>query len=242
MKTIIAVITTLSSAAFAGEVTIPGFPSPPVVINPSEPPTPPTPPTPPGPTPPPSPGDPQPPTPPGGGDDSNFGLSGKEVYLKECAVCHGEIGEGTERGYRIQFPVRGFATYITRHGRKNHPDFDIDMPAYSRELISDQQMREMWDYLHNLPRPRTGKKVYETFCANCHGLDGRGGMSGESVLGELDEVYEYVREGEGYNNYWSRTDYMPRWNWQELPNEEIRMMIYYLYSLGGGYDDDDDDD
>ncbi|NRA64223.1 MAG: c-type cytochrome [Pseudobacteriovorax sp.] len=196
----------------------------------SQPPSPPTPPTPPNP--------PQPVPP---DDDSNEGLTGIEVYMKECAVCHGDKGEGTPRGYRIQFPTRDFATYITRRGRTGNPYFTIPMPAYDRKLVSDKQLREMWDYLHDQERPQTGKQLYETFCANCHGLDGRGGLSRESVLGELDELWEAIREGEGYNNYWSRRGYMPRWNSREISNREIRLMTRYLYSIGGGYDDDDDD-
>ena len=185
---------------------------------------------------------PQPPQPPGDDDDSNEGLSGIEVYLKECAVCHGDEGEGTERGYRIQFPVRKFAKAITRKGREGNPYFEIEMPAYDRKMVSDRQMDEMWDFLHSVARPSTGQGIYETFCANCHGVDGRGGLSRESVLGELDEVEEYVREGEGWD-YFNRRKYMPRWSRQELSDWEIRKMISYLYTLGGkGGDDDDDDD
>ena len=191
---------------------------------------------------------PVPPLPPGEGDGSNDGLSGKEVWMKECAVCHGDEGEGTARGTRLKFPVRGFATFITRNGREGHPAYAIPMPAYSRDIISNQQMSEMWDYLHSFPQPFTGKDVYQIYCANCHGEDGRGGMSGEPVLGELDEIEEYVREGEGGRMYWSRTKYMPAWSPWEISNRQIDLMINYLAGLGGGYpshndhDDDDDDD
>ena len=198
---------------------------------------------------------PMPPIPPPSSDvptpgdpGSNDGLTGKEVWMKECAICHGKQGEGTERGYRLQFPSRGFATWVTRNGRVDKKRWIIDMPAYDRDMISDRQLGEMWSYLHQLPRPETGEELFQVYCANCHGVAGSGnGYARSSVRGELGEFGEAIREGEG-RYYYDRRNYMPRWSSYEITSSEIRLMKDYIRGTYGGgknrddCDDDDDDD
>ena len=129
--------------------------------GPKVPPRPPMPPAPPKP--------PMPPAPPSDkpkpgrqGEGSNKGLTGVEVYQKECAVCHGKEGEGTERGYPLKFVKSRFAELVTRQGRKIPPEFEIDMPAYDEEIVSRKQMTEMLDYLWDFPQPESGKNYTST--------------------------------------------------------------------------------
>lgn len=46
-----------------------------------------------------------------------FEGSSVEVFLAVCAACHGSTGEGTERGYELRHPARGYATFVVRTGR-----------------------------------------------------------------------------------------------------------------------------
>ena len=151
-------------------------PSKPTPPGSSQPPAPPSPPQRPPMPPQRPPRPPMPPKPPSGkpkpgrqGEGSNKGLTGVEVYKKECAVCHGEEGEGTERGYPLRFVKWRFAELVTRRGREYPPEFEIDMPAYDEEIVSNQQMNEMLNYLYSFPKPETGKELYFYYCQNCHG-------------------------------------------------------------------------
>ena len=188
-------------------------PKPPREPGKKTPPTPPKKPTPPSipkrPTP------PKPPLPPGKlpkpgrqGEGSNKGLTGVEVYKKECAICHGETGEGTDRGYPLRFVKSRFFQYVTREGRKLPPEFDIDMPAYDEEIVSHLQMTEMVEFLHSFEKPQTGKDLYFYYCENCHGPRGIGGVSREKIYGEdSEEMEEAVREGHHRGEMWDRRVY-----------------------------------
>ena len=171
------------------------------------------------------------PAPPDDGEDSNAGLSGKEVYLKECAVCHGNEGEGTERGYQLRFPVSAYAEAVTRKGRTGNRLYAIPMPAYQTDKISDQQLREMWEYLHSFQRPITGKGLFEAYCANCHGQDGRGGFTGEGILSETGEYRKYIRRGKNRLNPMNRRKYMPAYTAEEVSSNDILLLRQYAREL-----------
>jgi mono/diheme cytochrome c family protein len=159
------------------------------------------------------------------------GLTGKEVYLKECAVCHGKEGEGTPRGYQVRFPVSSYATLVTRVGRSGNRLFDIPMPGYSAEKISDQQLKEIWEYLGSFPHPTQGKELFTAYCANCHGQDGRGGFSGESILGETGEYRKYIRRGKNLRYPLNRRKYMPAYTEAELSANDILLLRQYAREL-----------
>ncbi len=193
---------------------------------------------------------PVPPEPPEGGSElpsSNEGLSGKEVYLKECAVCHGKEGEGTDRGFSVRFPVAVYAEAVTRAGRDGAGVFSIPMPAYTAAQVSDQQLREMWQYLSSFSRPKTGAELFATFCQNCHGKDGRGGVVGKGVLGEIGEFREVIREGEHRSQPLRRRKYMPAYSRSLISDADIWLLENYARELrtagrgrGGSHDDDHD--
>lgn len=155
-------------------------------------------------------------------------MDGEALYASECAACHGPDGSGTALGPTIQFPVPGYAEYVTRNGRSGL-GFPGAMAAYTTDQVSDVQFDEIVAFLHNQTRPTTGEGLYTTFCANCHGDDGRGGVVGKSVVGE--ESYEDIREGNGGNNYGARLVYMPRWSATELTDDEISLIDAYIEGL-----------
>jgi mono/diheme cytochrome c family protein len=171
--------------------------------------------------------------------------NGRDLYIKECAICHGQKAEGTERGTPLYKPYKVYATHITRNGRKGHPQYAIPMPAYPKEALSDRQLVQIWDYLDKTPSPATGEDIYLTYCANCHGTDGRGGMSSQPLISldgqvlALDLFSIWVRWGQDDGFYDSRTSYMPRWNQNEIADEEVEKVRNYIQSLsttlGRGY-------
>lgn len=164
-------------------------------------------------------------------------LSGKDVYIKECAICHGQTGEGTERGTPIKKPYKVFATHITRHGRKGNPQYAIPMPAYPEATIPNRQLVQIWSYLDGVELPSTGKDIYQTYCANCHGVDGLGGMSSQPLINTVGittqpELFAlWVRWGQDDGFYDSRTTYMPRWNQAEISDADLEKLRSYVQSL-----------
>lgn len=156
--------------------------------------------------------------------------TGKEYYAIECASCHGANGEGTTSGYGIQLPVAGYASWVIRNGRTG-TGFPSAMPAYTTAQLSATQLSEIITWLKAMPRPTDGKGLYNTFCANCHGKDARGGVVGESIRTNLNEWTKVIRSGEGGSNYGSRTGYMPSWTSTELSDAEITLMKSYVQTL-----------
>ncbi len=183
-------------------------------------------------------------------ETSNEGLSGREVYEKECAVCHGQEGQGTERGYALRFPAKTYAEAVVRRGRTGNRLFEIPMPAYSESQVTTTQLNEMIAYLNSFERPKTGKALYETFCGACHGIDGRGGFTGKNIIKEIEEFSEYIRKGKGLRDPLNRKNYMPPFRSNELSSLEIRLMRDHAielrkqagYPSGGHHGDDDDDE
>lgn len=163
--------------------------------------------------------------------------NGKEFYLKECAICHGPSGEGTERGTPLHKPYKVYATHITRHGRKGDPKYAIPMPAYPREVLPDRILVQIWTYLEETSSPFSGEDIYRFYCANCHGTDGRGGMCGQPLV-NFDGVVTspetfalWVRWGQDDGFYDNRGSYMPRWNQAEISDSDLAKLRVYIQSL-----------
>lgn len=158
-------------------------------------------------------------------------VSGVEYYARECAKCHGSVGEGTIRGYGIRNPVVGYATWVIRNGRPG-PAFYNAMPRYGTDTLSNAQLTEILNWLRSAPHPSDGKGLYERFCANCHGMNARGGIASNKILKkELDDFNEKIRRGIGGTSYSNRTKYMPAWPASEISNAEIDLMVGYVRSL-----------
>lgn len=155
-------------------------------------------------------------------------VSGKEYYQEKCASCHGANGEGNSKGYIVQQPVIGYSTFVIRNGRPG-AGFADPMPKYTTTDLSDKQLTEMLTWLKSIPKPTTGKGLFNVYCANCHGADGRGGVSGEAVRGK--NYLAIVRFGHGGTNYSNRRSYMPAWSASEITDAEVALMQAYGRTL-----------
>jgi mono/diheme cytochrome c family protein len=175
---------------------------------------------------------PIPPLPPG--DDpppSDQTLSGEEIYQRECALCHGKQGEGTERGYPLRKPYRPYATHVTREGRAGNPAYAIPMPAYSEAVISDLKLAEIWNFLDRQTSESSGEDFYRAYCQNCHGVDARGGMSQQALDSAWDNFALWVRWGQDDGFYGSRSSYMPRWNSWEISEKDLDRIQSHVRTL-----------
>lgn len=83
-------------------------------------------------------------------------VKGKRVYLAVgCFACHGRAGQGGRLNYitpslaQIQLPVDSFIAFL-----RAAPN---DMPAYSAEVLSDQDAANVHAYLSSLPGRKPAK-------------------------------------------------------------------------------------
>ena len=74
--------------------------------------------------------------------------SGQKHYMKYmCYTCHGTVGQGADRGTGPKItpsplPYPGFALQV-RAPR-------LDMPAYRKEFVSDQELVDIYAYLSSI--------------------------------------------------------------------------------------------
>lgn len=157
-------------------------------------------------------------------------LSGEEYFKRPqgCAQCHGVDALGTDDdGPETRHPNADYLRWLVREGRMDHPDYPDGMPAVTPDCLTDQQIEEIIVFLDSFPQPTTGAELYADYCANCHGEDGLGGVSGISLNGELHENAGIVPTGEHTTEYANRAGYMPG-QADHLTAQEIQMITDYL--------------
>jgi len=75
--------------------------------------------------------------------------SNGNMYIKKgCHNCHGNVGQGSSSGKRLAEPVleeRQFYAIVRR-------PYGI-MPAYAPEVLSDRELKEIYQYLQSLQSP-----------------------------------------------------------------------------------------
>jgi cytochrome c oxidase cbb3-type subunit III len=133
-------------------------------------------------------------------EEMNFDL----LYKQNCSGCHGPHGWGGA-AFPLADPV-----YLAIVDDATLQKITADgvphslMPAFARSaggMLSDQQvvaivqgMRKEWakpgalagvtppPYSAPLGDPKRGAEVYGTFCASCHGSEGKGGAKASSIV------------------------------------------------------------
>jgi mono/diheme cytochrome c family protein len=83
-------------------------------------------------------------------------VKGKRIYLAVgCFECHGRAGQGGRFNYptpalaQIELPVESFIAYL-----RAAPN---DMPAFSADVLSDQDASDIHAYLRSLPGRKPAK-------------------------------------------------------------------------------------
>lgn len=164
--------------------------------------------------------------------------AGEEVYLDRCAVCHGEDGRPG--------PTRPPGVGVPR---------DLSDPAYQRSLTDDELIALVRHGHHGMPAltPRVsedearnlaayvrllspGQQLYMSYCAACHGEDGRGaGTLAEEIRRPtvvFDSAYFTRRDPEQLRaRVWhmveQETPMMPHYR-EMLSEAQARAIIEYL--------------
>lgn len=83
---------------------------------------------------------------------------GKRVYLADgCHLCHGRVGQGGAMNYpapaitKLAMPVESFVAFL-----RAAPN---DMPAYTANVLSDEDAGDIYAFLQSLP----GRKPTKDF-------------------------------------------------------------------------------
>jgi mono/diheme cytochrome c family protein len=80
--------------------------------------------------------------------------NGESVYLRiGCQACHGTVGHGgaAKRLAPDTLPMAAFATWV-RNGTPGW-SFLAGMPAFSTDVISDEELADIQAYLASQPQP-----------------------------------------------------------------------------------------
>jgi mono/diheme cytochrome c family protein len=81
--------------------------------------------------------------------------NGRKVFeQKGCWQCHGYEGQGGAAGPRLantQLAEDGLIAFV--HA-SNGP-----MPPYSKNLVTDEQLSDIWTYLQSRPKPADAKTI-----------------------------------------------------------------------------------
>lgn len=113
--------------------------------------------------------------------------SGKVVYGKFCAGCHGETGRGDGPAAAALIPrPTAFAdspfNHFVHEATHSHLFESVThgappMPAFGKILTEAQRwdaVAYVWSLSTTPERLQKGEEVYRKFCAACHGDSGRG--------------------------------------------------------------------
>jgi len=164
---------------------------------------------------------------------------GRQVFLRDCAWCHGDQGEGTQFGPTLQQSGEAAADFYLRTGRMPLKTSDQEAepgpPAYS-----DSTIRALVSYVGSLgvgePMPdlapgdvAAGRRAFLANCAACHSSSGTGVIvSGGEDAPQLydtkpEQVAEAVRVGPGP---------MPPFGKGHLSDAELADIVAYVDQLG----------
>jgi putative heme-binding domain-containing protein len=114
---------------------------------------------------------------------------GSLMFRARCAGCHGLDGKGISGPDLTQALAAGLSDdrffRIVRNGQ------GTEMPRFTSEQTSDQQVREILVHLRTLTaggaaapargNAANGSKLFEARCAACHAVGGRGGRLGPDL-------------------------------------------------------------
>ena len=175
---------------------------------------------------------------------------GRQLYLNQCASCHGVDLKGTPSGNGPSlFDVGGAdaVDYVLRTGRmplaapnarphRGPPRFSEEeiraLVAYTAKVLNDDEIATA--QVSNDPEViRHGRELFQENCAACHGTNGAGAAIGGGFdapsLWQVDAktVAEAMRIG---------PNKMPVFAGEQYPQEDVDAIASYVLTLGEGED------
>ena len=183
---------------------------------------------------------------------------GKAAFGDNCAVCHGTDASGGHGFPNLtdgSWLWGGQLSYIhetLRVGVNTAHDESrsSQMMAFGRDQILDwsdiklvaEYVLSLSDAEHEGDAGEQGAVIFEENCAQCHGLDGRGGRDfGAPNLTDSFWIYGGDRETVRQTIHGGRQGVMPYWS-ERLEKVTLKQLAVYVHGLGGGEPTRDEDE
>ena len=166
--------------------------------------------------------------------------AGRDIYLRDCSMCHGSTGQGTKNGPNLTRAGTASVDFMVRTGRMPLPspsaslrrrdvrysEADIDaLVAYMGGFVSGPAVPNV-DVAH--ADLAAGGDAYRAQCAACHQAGGAGGaLAFGDAAPSLHpstprEVVEAIRTGPGQ---------MPSFPAQVMPEQQADDIARYVQDL-----------
>jgi cytochrome c oxidase cbb3-type subunit 3 len=173
-------------------------------------------------------------------DNEQAMATAKNLYLQNCAQCHGSDGGGAVgfpnlRNADWQWGGDADAVVATiANGRV------AAMPPWAA-VLGDQGVNEVVAYVQQLSGQQAdpalataGEARFQTVCAACHGVDGKGNpLLGAPNL--TDEIWLYGGDSASIRKTIvdGRNGQMPAWN-DKLGEQRVKLLAAYVTKLSQG--------
>jgi ubiquinol-cytochrome c reductase cytochrome c subunit len=163
--------------------------------------------------------------------------AGRRLFEDSCSSCHGFGGRGVPgQGPTLHGAGAGAADFYLRTGRMPLAVEPGDQPLRGEPSFDDRQIRALVAYVGSfggpgVPRPhpaqgslREGMDLFESSCAGCHAISGKGGVvvgAYAPPLGEATptQIAEAVRAGPYV---------MPSFGPRQITNPQLDSIIRYV--------------
>jgi ubiquinol-cytochrome c reductase cytochrome c subunit len=173
---------------------------------------------------------------------STGGDTGRSVYLRDCAWCHGIQGQGTSRGPDLRTAGPAYVDFMLSTGRMPLLDPDTSprdqKPKYDAATISAlvQYVGQQLGSGEPIPRLATGnieagRTLFLADCAACHSSSGTGTILQDGTRvpqlwnTKSEQIAEAVRLGPGE---------MPPFGDRTVDDQELSDVVSYVQQLGPG--------
>ena len=163
--------------------------------------------------------------------------TGKRLFLTYCAVCH-----GSDAGGATGFPNLTDNDWLYGGDPKTIQTTILDgrngaMPAWG-SVLSGEQVDQVVAYVLSLSgreadstKLEAGKKVFQTYCVACHGMDGKGNQAmGAPNLTDKIWLYGGSPGTIKHTIMQGRNGKMPAHR-EFLGTEKVHLLAAYVYSL-----------
>jgi ubiquinol-cytochrome c reductase cytochrome c subunit len=170
---------------------------------------------------------------------------GRDLYLRDCAWCHGAQGEGTPFGTVLVGVGAASADFMLTTGRMPIPR-PINNPPQRPTRYSRQEIAQLVHVVASVgggpPIPRVdpargdvrlGLRLYQENCAACHGASGSGGAMTQGLIAPsvLESTPRQIAEAMRLGGAGLFTGNMPRFDSQTFEDEDVNSIIAYIERL-----------